>query len=48
MTTFPAKAALGLLSPGWVLYAFALTAVFLPLSFLFWRGSVARYTSSSS
>lgn len=48
MTTFPAKAALGLLSPAWIVYAFALTAAALPLSWLFWRGSVARYTSSSS
>lgn len=48
MTTFPAKAALGLLSPAWTLYAFALTAAALPLSCLFWRDAVARYTSSSS
>ena len=48
MTTFPAKALLGRLSPLWVAYAFALTAVALPLSWLFWKNSVARYTSSSS
>ena len=48
MTTFPAKALLGRLAPAWVAYAFALTAVALPLSWLFWKDSVARYTSSSS
>lgn len=48
MTTFPAKALLGRLSPAWVAYSFALTAVALPLSWLFWKDSVARYTSSSS
>ena len=48
MTSFPSKALLGLLSPAWAAYAVALTAAFLFLSALFWRGSVARYTSSSS
>jgi len=48
MTTFPAKALLGRLSPLWIAYALALTAVALPLSWLFWKNSVARYTSSSS
>ena len=48
MTTFPAKALLGILSPAWIVYALALTAVALPLSWLFWKDSVARYTSSSS
>jgi ABC-2 type transport system permease protein len=48
MTTFPAKALLGRLSPVWFAYAFALTAVALPLSWWFWRDSVAQYTSSSS
>ncbi len=48
MTTFPAKALLGRLSLGWMIYALALTSVALPLSWLFWRDSVARYTSSSS
>ena len=48
MTTFPAKALLGLLSPSWIAYSLALTAVGLPLSWMFWNGSVARYTSSSS
>ena len=48
MTSFPAKALLGRLSWGWGLYALGLTAAALPLSWLFWRDSVARYTSSSS
>ncbi|HEX4048577.1 MAG TPA: ABC-2 family transporter protein [Elusimicrobiota bacterium] len=48
MTSFPAKALLGLLSPAWAAYALALTAVFLALSARYWSGSVARYTSSSS
>jgi ABC-2 type transport system permease protein len=48
MVTFPAKALLGLLSPGWAAYALALDAALLALSAWFWRDSVARYTSSSS
>jgi ABC-2 type transport system permease protein len=48
MTSFPSKALLGILSPAWTAYAFALTAVFVTLSALFWRDCVARYTSSSS
>jgi ABC-2 type transport system permease protein len=48
MCTFPAKAALGLLSPAWAAYAFGLCAVMLTLSGWYWRDSVSRYTSSSS
>lgn len=48
MCTFPAKALLGLLSTGWIVYSFALAAVFLAASGWFWLDSVARYTSSSS
>ncbi len=48
MTTFPAKALLGLLSPAWAAYAVALSAVSVALAAAWWRGSVARYTSSSS
>jgi ABC-2 type transport system permease protein len=48
MTTFPAKALLGRLSQSWMVYAFGLTAAALPLSYLFWKDSVAQYTSSSS
>jgi ABC-2 type transport system permease protein len=48
MTTFPAKAFLGLLSPAWIAYAFGLSGVALAASLAYWRASVARYTSSSS
>ena len=48
MTTFPAKALLGRLSPAWGAYAVVLTVVALALSARYWRGSIARYTSSSS
>ncbi len=48
MTTFPAKALLGKLSPSWALYAVALAVVSTALAAVWWRGSVARYTSSSS
>lgn len=48
MTTFPAKALLGLLSPAWAAYAVALSAVSVALAGAWWRGSVANYTSSSS
>lgn len=48
MTTFPAKALLGLLTPAWAAYSVALTFAGLVFSFYWWRGSVARYTSSSS
>ena len=48
MTTFPAKALLGILSPAWAAYAVVLNGALLTLSARHWRGSVARYTSSSS
>ena len=48
MTSFPAKALLGVLSPAWAVYAFVLTAALLALSGRYWSNSVARYTSSSS
>jgi ABC-2 type transport system permease protein len=48
MTSFPAKAFFGLLSPAWAAYAFALSVFGLVASALYWRASVARYTSSSS
>jgi ABC-2 type transport system permease protein len=48
MTTFPAKALLGILSPAWAAYAVLLNAAALALSAWYWRGSIARYTSSSS
>ena len=48
MCSFPAKALLGLLSPGWTAYALILNAVLLGASGWFWLDSVGRYTSSSS
>ena len=48
MTSFPAKALLGRLSPALTVYAFALTGAALFLSYRYWVGSVDRYTSSSS
>ncbi len=48
MTSFPAKALLGRLSPGWTVYALALGAGLLVLSRWFWLDSVKSYTSSSS
>lgn len=48
MTTFPAKALLGILSPAWAFYSVALSVVALFLSARYWNDSVARYTSSSS
>ena len=48
MTSFPAKALLGILSPAWAAYGLVLTAVLIALSARYWRACVARYTSSSS
>jgi ABC-2 type transport system permease protein len=48
MTTFPAKAFLGLLSPLWTTYAIILTVIAVLFSLYWWRTCVARYTSSSS
>lgn len=48
MTSFPAKALLGLLTPAWTFYAFALTGAALLGSARVWRSAVASYTSSSS
>ncbi len=48
MTSFPAKAYLGRLSPAWIAYAFALGAGATAAALAFWRSSVARYASSSS
>lgn len=48
MTSFPAKALLGRLSAPWIAYALILSAFSLPASWLFWKNSVAQYTSSSS
>lgn len=48
MTSFPAEAFMGRLSPAWSAYALALTAASVAGSVWFWRACVARYTSSSS
>lgn len=48
MTSFPAQAFLGRLSWAWAAYAFGLAGAAIALALVFWRGSVARYTSSSS
>ncbi len=48
MTSFPVRAFLGLLSPQWIVYSFALSGSLIGLSLWFWKGSVRQYTSSSS
>jgi ABC-2 type transport system permease protein len=48
MTTFPAKALLGLLSPAWAAYSVLLSAAAVFLSLRFWKSCVSLYTSSSS
>ncbi|MBI4376274.1 MAG: ABC-2 family transporter protein [Elusimicrobia bacterium] len=48
MTTFPAKALLGLLSPAWTLYSFALCGALMGSALWYWRDCVRHYTSSSS
>ena len=48
MTTFPAKALLGMLSASWIAYSFALGGAFLSGSLWFWNDAIRRYTSVSS
>lgn len=48
MVTFPAKAAMGLLSLNSVLIAFAISAAFLYASIIFWNFSLKKYSSASS
>ncbi len=48
MTSFPAQALLGRLTPAWTLYAFGLSAGLLAASLWFWRDALRRYTSVSS
>ena len=48
MTSFPAQAALGLLSLKGIVSALAIAALFLGLSRLAWRAALRRYTSVSS
>jgi len=48
MMTFPAKALMGILSPGFVVVSCILGTVFLMSSFRMWRYSLSRYASASS
>lgn len=48
MITFPAKALMGLLSPGWILFSFSLGIFSFWLSLRFWNFSLRRYSSASS
>jgi len=48
MMTFPAKALLGLLSPGFVVLGCAMGIGFFLTSLLMWRYSLSRYASASS
>ncbi|MCI0670291.1 MAG: ABC-2 family transporter protein, partial [Myxococcaceae bacterium] len=48
MTTFPAEAMLGRLSPGSLLWAVVGCALFTAVARAVWMGSLRRYTSASS
>jgi len=48
MVSFPAKAAMGLLSPVWVGVSVLMAALSVSMSLLFWNFSCRRYTSVSS
>lgn len=48
MISYPAKAFLGMLSPGEMLYGFMLSGVFLLLGLVFWKKSLQHYSSVSS
>lgn len=48
MITFPAKALMGLLSPGWIAFSFSLGIFSFWLSLRFWHFSLRRYSSASS
>lgn len=48
MITFPAKALLGLLSPGWVVFSLFLVTCFLLFSLRFWKYALSQYSSASS
>jgi len=48
MVTFPAKAAMGLLSAQSVMFAFIIGISFLLISYKFWNFSLKRYSSASS
>lgn len=46
--TFPAKALLLLLSPGWIIFSLLFSLLFLFLSLKFWNYSLTQYSSASS
>lgn len=48
MMTIPAKALMGLLSPGVVIYSFVFGLVFFWLGLRFWHFSLMKYSSASS
>ena len=48
MTTFPAKALLGILAARWIAYSLALGGATMAGSLLFWNDAIRRYTSVSS
>lgn len=48
MYTFPAKALMGLLHPGFLLISFSIGGLFLLLSLMFWKYSLKYYQSASS
>jgi ABC-2 type transport system permease protein len=48
ITTVPARALIGTLSPGWLLLALAIAAVMAAAATLFWRVAVRRYSGASS
>jgi ABC-2 type transport system permease protein len=48
MTTFPAKALLGLLSGRWILYSLGLGTASMGASLWLWRQALKHYTSVSS
>lgn len=48
MITFPAKALMGFLSPGLFGLALLCSAIFIYLSFRFWKYSIKQYQSASS
>lgn len=48
ITTIPARALIGTLTPHWLLTALLVAAVMLVVSSLFWRVALRRYSSASS
>lgn len=48
MLTFPAKALMGLLSAGYIIFSFSLSFILLFLALRFWLFSLRRYQSASS